>query len=51
MGCWREQEFVAKQTPAHGMRKADEDASSFNVYLKGEIVGEVNWNLVGEQHA
>ncbi|NMC23792.1 MAG: UDP-N-acetylmuramate:L-alanyl-gamma-D-glutamyl-meso-diaminopimelate ligase [Serratia sp.] len=51
MGCWSEQEFVGETDACTwDAKKLTPDASSFNVYLKGEIVGEVNWNLVGEHN-
>jgi len=49
MGCWSEQELVGEE----GVWKAHKlttDASSYEVWLHGERVGEVNWSLVGEHN-
>ncbi|OSN10466.1 UDP-N-acetylmuramate:L-alanyl-gamma-D-glutamyl-meso-diaminopimelate ligase [Lonsdalea iberica] len=49
MGCWSEQELVGDD----GIWKAKKsvpDSSIFQVYLNEELVGEVEWSLVGEHN-
>lgn len=49
MGCWSEQELVGDD----GIWKAKKsvpDSSIFQVYLNDELVGEVEWGLVGEHN-
>ncbi|MFP1916313.1 UDP-N-acetylmuramate:L-alanyl-gamma-D-glutamyl-meso-diaminopimelate ligase [Lonsdalea quercina] len=49
MGCWSEQELVGDD----GIWKAKKsvpDSSIFQVYLNDELVGEVEWSLVGEHN-
>ncbi|RAT15557.1 UDP-N-acetylmuramate:L-alanyl-gamma-D-glutamyl-meso-diaminopimelate ligase [Lonsdalea populi] len=49
MGCWSEQELVGDD----GIWKAKKsvpDSSIFQVYLNDELVGEVEWTLVGEHN-
>lgn len=49
MGCWSEVEMSGEGQPwaAH---KLTPDASHYKVLLNGEVVGEVNWSLVGEHN-
>ncbi|WP_315709227.1 UDP-N-acetylmuramate:L-alanyl-gamma-D-glutamyl-meso-diaminopimelate ligase [Brenneria uluponensis] len=49
MGCWSEQELVGEDGTWNA-KKVAVDASIFQVYLNGEVVGEVHWNLVGEHN-
>ncbi|MFP1827327.1 UDP-N-acetylmuramate:L-alanyl-gamma-D-glutamyl-meso-diaminopimelate ligase [Lonsdalea quercina] len=49
MGCWSEQELVGDD----GIWKAKKsvpDSSIFQIYLNDELVGEVEWSLVGEHN-
>ncbi|MBK5144226.1 UDP-N-acetylmuramate:L-alanyl-gamma-D-glutamyl-meso-diaminopimelate ligase [Budviciaceae bacterium BWR-B9] len=49
MGCWSELETTGEgQTWA--ANKLTADASHYQVLLNGEVVGEVNWSLVGEHN-
>lgn len=50
MGCWSEQELVGGEHGHWRAEKLTTDASSWRVYLDGEAVGEVNWQLVGEHN-
>ncbi|AWH89220.1 UDP-N-acetylmuramate:L-alanyl-gamma-D-glutamyl-meso-diaminopimelate ligase [Limnobaculum parvum] len=49
MGCWSELETTGEgyTWAAH---KLTVDASHYQVLLNGEVVGEVNWSLVGEHN-
>lgn len=49
MGCWSEQELVGEDG-VWNAKKVSTDASEYQVYLNGEVVGEVHWNLVGEHN-
>lgn len=49
MGCWSEQEFVG-DTGSWSAKKVTVDASAYQVFLDNELVGEVNWSLVGEHN-
>ena len=49
MGCWSEQELVGEQGHWQA-KKLTTDASSWEVWLDGEKVGEVKWALVGEHN-
>ncbi|WJV53406.1 UDP-N-acetylmuramate:L-alanyl-gamma-D-glutamyl-meso-diaminopimelate ligase [Prodigiosinella aquatilis] len=49
MGCWSEQELVGEDGTWNA-KKVAVDASIFQVYLNGDVVGEVHWNLVGEHN-
>jgi len=49
MGCWSEQEFAGDGC-TWDAKKVSTDASTFSVLLDGEVVGEVNWSLVGEHN-
>ncbi|MEC5317521.1 UDP-N-acetylmuramate:L-alanyl-gamma-D-glutamyl-meso-diaminopimelate ligase [Brenneria populi subsp. brevivirga] len=49
MGCWSEQELVGEEG-VWSAKKVSTDASEYQVYLNGEIVGDVRWNLVGEHN-
>ncbi|WP_409311186.1 UDP-N-acetylmuramate:L-alanyl-gamma-D-glutamyl-meso-diaminopimelate ligase [Pectobacterium sp. B1J-3] len=49
MGCWSEQEWVGEEGAWHA-KKVTNDASQYQVYLNGELVGEVHWGLVGEHN-
>jgi UDP-N-acetylmuramate: L-alanyl-gamma-D-glutamyl-meso-diaminopimelate ligase len=51
MGCWSEQEFVGDaENCVWDAKKLTPDSSTFEVYLHGEAVGQVKWNLVGEHN-
>jgi len=50
MGCWSEQELVGGDQGHWRAEKLTTDASSWRVYLDGDAVGEVNWQLVGEHN-
>ncbi|WP_145476613.1 UDP-N-acetylmuramate:L-alanyl-gamma-D-glutamyl-meso-diaminopimelate ligase [Yersinia similis] len=49
MGCWSEQELVG-ETGSWLARKVSTDASVYEVLLDNNVVGEVNWSLVGEHN-
>lgn len=49
MGCWSEQELVG-ESGQWKAKKLSTDASSWEVYLEGEPVAQVNWQLVGEHN-
>mgnify|MGYP003365081871 CR=1 FL=1 len=49
MGCWSEQEFTGDGCTWEA-KKTSADASTFQVYLNGELAGEVSWSLVGEHN-
>lgn len=49
MGCWSELEYVGEEGLWQA-KKLTPDASSYQVSLCGESVGEVNWSLVGEHN-
>lgn len=49
MGCWSEQELVGEDG-VWNAKKVTTDASEYQVYLNGEVVGEVHWSLVGEHN-
>lgn len=49
MGCWSEQESVGDEG-VWSAKKLTPDASHYQVALRGEVVGEVQWSLVGEHN-
>ncbi|QBH95252.1 UDP-N-acetylmuramate:L-alanyl-gamma-D-glutamyl-meso-diaminopimelate ligase [Limnobaculum zhutongyuii] len=49
MGCWSELETTG-EGQAWAANKLTADASHYQVLLNGEVVGEVNWSLVGEHN-
>lgn len=49
MGCWSELEMSGVGQPWQ-TNKLSADASHFQVLLNDEVVGEVNWSLVGEHN-
>nr|WP_113868211.1 UDP-N-acetylmuramate:L-alanyl-gamma-D-glutamyl-meso-diaminopimelate ligase [Brenneria salicis]NMN90440.1 UDP-N-acetylmuramate: L-alanyl-gamma-D-glutamyl-meso-diaminopimelate ligase [Brenneria salicis ATCC 15712 = DSM 30166]RBP60161.1 UDP-N-acetylmuramate: L-alanyl-gamma-D-glutamyl-meso-diaminopimelate ligase [Brenneria salicis ATCC 15712 = DSM 30166]RLM29975.1 UDP-N-acetylmuramate:L-alanyl-gamma-D-glutamyl-meso-diaminopimelate ligase [Brenneria salicis ATCC 15712 = DSM 30166] len=49
MGCWSEQELVGEDG-VWNAKKMTADASQYQIYLNGEQVGEVHWELVGEHN-
>jgi UDP-N-acetylmuramate: L-alanyl-gamma-D-glutamyl-meso-diaminopimelate ligase len=49
-GCWSEQESLGLQGGDWQAEKLTEDASHFAVYLQGEKLGEVRWNLTGDHN-
>ncbi len=49
MGCWSEQEFTG-ETGDWQAKKLSNDSSHFEVFHKGERVGEVCWGLSGEHN-
>ncbi|MBG3080788.1 UDP-N-acetylmuramate:L-alanyl-gamma-D-glutamyl-meso-diaminopimelate ligase [Proteus mirabilis] len=49
MGCWSEQEFTG-ETGDWQAKKLTNDSSHFEVFHKGEQVGEVCWGLSGEHN-
>ncbi|USD60761.1 UDP-N-acetylmuramate:L-alanyl-gamma-D-glutamyl-meso-diaminopimelate ligase [Vibrio sp. SCSIO 43140] len=48
-GCWSEVEHTGLDADWHA-NKLNIDGSHFEVYLHGEKVGEVNWDLVGDHN-
>lgn len=48
-GCWSEQ-IQTESTTGWKAQKISNDASQFNVYLNNQLVGEVNYQLVGEHN-
>lgn len=49
-GCWSEQETLGGENADWQAVKKDAAGSSFQVYLKSEYLGEVNWTLTGEHN-
>lgn len=49
MGCWSETETIGDDG-VWSAEKLKVDASSYNVLLNGNKVGQVNWSLVGEHN-
>lgn len=49
MGCWSELESTGEGGRWQAQKQVT-DASSWNVLLDGERVGQVNWSLVGEHN-
>ncbi|GLR62668.1 UDP-N-acetylmuramate:L-alanyl-gamma-D-glutamyl-meso-diaminopimelate ligase [Marinospirillum insulare] len=49
-GCWSEQETLGGNKADWQAVKKDAAGSAFEVYLKGEYLGEVNWSLTGEHN-
>lgn len=49
MGCWSEQEFTG-ETGDWQAKKLTNDSRHFEVFHKGESVGEVCWGLSGEHN-
>ncbi|MEX0445062.1 UDP-N-acetylmuramate:L-alanyl-gamma-D-glutamyl-meso-diaminopimelate ligase [Xenorhabdus sp. SGI246] len=49
MGCWSELEYLG-DTGAWHVQKTTQDSSTYQVYHHSELVGEVNWSLVGEHN-
>lgn len=47
MGCWSEQEWLGDTWQ---YRKLTECGSQFEVSLQGDVVGNVNWPLIGEHN-
>ncbi|PIJ52046.1 UDP-N-acetylmuramate:L-alanyl-gamma-D-glutamyl-meso-diaminopimelate ligase [Erwinia sp. OLTSP20] len=50
MGCWSEQALVGGDQGQWQAKKLSPDAAGWQVWLHGECVGEVNWQLVGEHN-
>ncbi|EKO3439888.1 UDP-N-acetylmuramate:L-alanyl-gamma-D-glutamyl-meso-diaminopimelate ligase [Vibrio fluvialis] len=48
-GCWSETEFTGEQGDWQA-EKVRKDGSEFHVVLKGERVGSVKWDLVGDHN-
>jgi len=48
-GCWSEQEYTGDEGDWRA-EKVINDGSEFHVYLKGERVGTVKWDLVGDHN-
>ncbi|EMA2481389.1 UDP-N-acetylmuramate:L-alanyl-gamma-D-glutamyl-meso-diaminopimelate ligase [Vibrio fluvialis] len=48
-GCWSETEFTGEQGDWQ-VEKVRKDGSEFHVLLKGERVGSVKWDLVGDHN-
>ncbi|GAM67600.1 L-alanyl-gamma-D-glutamyl-meso-diaminopimelate ligase [Vibrio sp. JCM 19236] len=46
-GCWSEKEFSHQEWQVNKLRA---DGSCFDVLFQGEVVGQVNWNLVGDHN-
>ncbi|SFC17088.1 UDP-N-acetylmuramate:L-alanyl-gamma-D-glutamyl-meso-diaminopimelate ligase [Pragia fontium] len=49
MGCWSELE-MSGEGQQWSTNKLTPDASHYQVLLNGEVVGEVNWSLIGEHN-
>jgi len=49
-GCWSESETLGGKNADWQAIKKDVAGSSFEVYLKGEYLGEVNWALTGKHN-
>ncbi|PHM37355.1 UDP-N-acetylmuramate:L-alanyl-gamma-D-glutamyl-meso-diaminopimelate ligase [Xenorhabdus innexi] len=49
MGCWSELEYTG-ETGNWQAKKTTQDSSTYQVFHHGELVGEVNWSLVGEHN-
>ncbi|MDX7986791.1 UDP-N-acetylmuramate:L-alanyl-gamma-D-glutamyl-meso-diaminopimelate ligase [Xenorhabdus sp. 12] len=49
MGCWSELEQLG-ETGDWQAKKISQDSSHYQVFHRGELVGEVNWSLVGEHN-
>lgn len=48
-GCWSESEYIKSETGWQAIKLGD-DAQQFNVLHKGNVLGKVNWQLVGEHN-
>ncbi|MGY3568610.1 UDP-N-acetylmuramate:L-alanyl-gamma-D-glutamyl-meso-diaminopimelate ligase [Vibrio paucivorans] len=48
-GCWSETELSGESSDWYA-KKVQIDGSVFDVYFKGELVGQVNWDLVGDHN-
>ncbi|XKM13192.1 UDP-N-acetylmuramate:L-alanyl-gamma-D-glutamyl-meso-diaminopimelate ligase [Orbaceae bacterium ac157xtp] len=48
-GCWSEQAFT-ESTTGWSSKRLNNDASEFEVYLNGKVVGKVNYSLSGEHN-
>ncbi|RTZ14291.1 UDP-N-acetylmuramate:L-alanyl-gamma-D-glutamyl-meso-diaminopimelate ligase [Vibrio aquaticus] len=48
-GCWSETEFSGEQGDWKA-QKQEADGSTFNVFFQGELVGSVQWDLVGDHN-
>ncbi len=48
-GCWSETEFSGQQGDWQA-EKLKADGSQFDVYFQGEVVGNVDWALVGDHN-
>ena len=46
-GCWSEKEFTHQEWQVNKLRA---DGSCFDVLFQGEVVGQVDWNLVGDHN-
>lgn len=52
MGCWSEQEtfsHIANESPWHA-NKVVADGHQFEVYLAGELQGQLTWSLIGDHN-
>lgn len=49
-GCWSESETLGSSSADWQAVKNDAAGSRFDVYLKGDYLGEVNWTLTGEHN-
>ncbi|MDX7990189.1 UDP-N-acetylmuramate:L-alanyl-gamma-D-glutamyl-meso-diaminopimelate ligase [Xenorhabdus littoralis] len=49
MGCWSELEQLG-DSGNWQVKKVSQDSSNYQVFHHGELVGEVNWSLVGEHN-
>lgn len=49
MGCWSKLETIGEEG-AWSAKKLKTDASAYQVILDGQVVGEVNWGLVGDHN-
>ncbi|NNN45609.1 MULTISPECIES: UDP-N-acetylmuramate:L-alanyl-gamma-D-glutamyl-meso-diaminopimelate ligase [unclassified Vibrio] len=48
-GCWSETEFTGQQGEWQA-EKQNPEGSHFTVYFHGEVVGEVDWALIGDHN-
>ncbi|OKP04583.1 UDP-N-acetylmuramate:L-alanyl-gamma-D-glutamyl-meso-diaminopimelate ligase [Xenorhabdus eapokensis] len=49
MGCWSELEQIGDSGHWQA-KKVSQDSSNYHVFRQGELIGEVNWSLVGEHN-
>ncbi|MDC9587991.1 UDP-N-acetylmuramate:L-alanyl-gamma-D-glutamyl-meso-diaminopimelate ligase [Xenorhabdus sp. XENO-10] len=49
MGCWSELEQIGESGHWQA-KKVSQDSSNYQVFHRGELIGEVKWSLVGEHN-